>query len=99
MQDELKAISDQVLATFGQPVTITVEESRLFETIGIFTKELVATGQYDGVMQEVTILSLDQNISLKRGFLVESGTDQWTVDRKLKDDGYLTYWNLHETRS
>ena len=99
MQDELKAISDQVLATFGQPVTLILPDHQSLETSGIFTKELMATGSYDGVMQEVTVLSLDRTLQLQRGVQVESGTDQWTVDRKLKDDGYLTYWNLHETRS
>ena len=99
MQDELKALNDHVLAVFGQPVTLTLLDLQTLETSGIFTKELVVTGSYDGVMQEVTVLSLDRTFQLQRGVQVESGTDQWTVDRKLKDDGSLAYWNLHEIRS
>ena len=98
MQDELKSLNDQVLATFGQPVTLIFLDDQVVESSGIITKELVPTGSYDGVMQEVTVLSLDRSIQLQRGVQVESGTNQWMVDRKLKDDGYLAYWNLHETR-
>ena len=99
MHDELNALNDQVLATFGQPVVITRSDASTFQTLGILSKELVATGQFDGVLQEVTVISLDRSIEMKRGFQVESDGQQWKVDRKLKDDGHLAYWNLHEDRS
>ena len=96
MQHELKAVSDQVLETFGQPVRIRLSDQDTVETSGIFSTELVPTGPYDGVMQEVTALAVDRTLPLHRGVQVESATSQWIIDRKLKDDGYLAYWNLHE---
>ena len=98
MQDELNDLRRQVLATFGQPVTITQDNHR-FETTGIITRELAATGFNDNVLQPVTVISLDRTLSVKRGCLIESEGQRWTVDRLLKDDGYLTSWNLYEDRS
>ncbi|MGI9276862.1 MAG: head-tail joining protein [Endozoicomonas sp.] len=99
MHDELKALNDQVLATFGQPVVITRSDTSTQQVQGIISKELVNTGQFEGVLQEVTVISLDSSIELKRGDQIQSDNQQWNVDRKLKDDGHLAYWNLHEARS
>ncbi len=96
MQDELTALNEQVLSVFGQPVVLIFADEHRVETSGIFTKELVSTGSYDGVMQEVTVLCIDRMIPLYRGVRLASGTGRWTADRKLKDDGHLVYWNLHE---
>ena len=98
MQDELNDMHRQVLASFGQPVTITRDNQSLNVT-GIIAWQLVATGFNDGVLQQVTVISLDRTLSVKRGDLVESEGQRWVVDRSVKDDGYLMVWNLHEDRS
>ncbi|MCW7551810.1 hypothetical protein NX722_10045 [Endozoicomonas gorgoniicola] len=98
MQDELNDLHQQVLATFGQPVSIT-QDNYSFETTGIISRELAATGFNDNVLQPVTVISLDRTLSVKRGCLIESGGQRWVIDRPLKDDGHLIVWNLHEDRS
>lgn len=44
---------------------------------------------------ELTVLTLDSAIRLKRGDTVLANSQVYEVDRKLKDDGYLTKWNIH----
>lgn len=99
MQDELNDLHRHVLATFGQPVTLVFTDDASLDTTGIISKELIPTGHHDGVLQEITAISLDRNTVLKRGMRVLTGEQQWTVDRKLKDDGQLAYWSLYENRS
>ena len=96
MQDELKELGDIVQATFGLPVTITYTTGGVVESRGIFTTERVETGSFEGVMTEMTLVTLDRAILLKRGDKIECQQQVWTVDRKLKDDGYLATWNLHD---
>ncbi|MET4695004.1 hypothetical protein [Endozoicomonas lisbonensis] len=97
MQDELSDLHRQVLATFGQPVTI-ISDTGSLDSTGIISRELIPTGLNDGVLQEVTVMSLDSQLAIKRGIKITSASQQWTVDRKLKDDGHLAYWSIHETR-
>ena len=52
-------------------------------------------GQYDAVQGELTVLTLDRAIRLKRGDTVLANGLVYEVDRKLKEDGYLTRWNIH----
>ncbi|KEQ17135.1 hypothetical protein [Endozoicomonas numazuensis] len=99
MQDELKALNRQVLATFGQSVLILRSDDSELETTGVLSRELIPTGQYEQVLQEVTVLALASETPLKRGERVSSDGQQWTVDRKLKSDGHMIWWNLHEAGS
>ncbi len=96
MQDELSELNRQVLATFGQPVMVFRGAYLFSETRGIISKALVPAGQYEAVLQTVTSITLPANLKLQRGDEVQSADQQWTVDRKLKDDGQLTWWGLHE---
>ena len=98
MQDELNNLHRQVLATFGQPVTIT-QDNKSINVTGIISRELLATGFNDNVLQQVTVVSLDKALPVKRGCLIESEKQRWVIDRPLKDDGHLIVWNLHEDRS
>ena len=97
MQDELSELNRQVLATFGQPVMVFRGESLLSETRGIISRELVPVGQFDAVLQTVTVISLSADLKLQRGDEIQSADQQWSVDRKLKDDGHLIQWQLRET--
>jgi|GEM_PF-5075302 len=96
MQDELSELNRQVLATFGQPVMVFRGESLLTETRGIISRELVPVGQFDSVLQTATVISLPANIKLQRSDEIQSVDQQWSVDRKLKDDGQMVWWRLHE---
>ncbi len=96
MQDELSELNRQVLTTFGQPVIVFRGASLFSETRGIISRELVPAGQYEAVFQTVTSISLPASLKLQRGDEIQSADQQWTVDRKLKDDGQLTWWGLHE---
>lgn len=96
MQDELSELNRQVLATFGQPVMVFRGESLLTETRGIISRELVLVGQFDSVLQTVTVISLPADLKLQRGDEIQAADQQWVVDRKLKDDGQMVWWRLHE---
>lgn len=96
MQDELSELNRQVLATFGQPVMLFRGESLLTESRGIISRELAPAGQFEAVLQTVTMVSLPASLKLQRGDEIQSADQQWTIDRKLKDDGQLTWWGLHE---
>ncbi|WP_419535674.1 hypothetical protein [Endozoicomonas sp.] len=96
MQDELSELNRQVLATFGQPVMVFRGESLLTETRGIISRELVPVGQFDSVLQTVTVISLPADLKLQRGDDIQTADQQWIIDRKLKDDGQMVWWRLHE---
>lgn len=96
MQDELSELNRQVLATFGQPVLVFREASLLTETRGIISRELVPVGQFDSVLQTVTVISLPADLKLQRGDEIQAADQQWIIDRKLKDDGQMVWWGLHE---
>ncbi|KEQ18083.1 hypothetical protein [Endozoicomonas numazuensis] len=96
MQDELKDLNRQVLASFGQPVTLKQSNDSILEVTGIIAHELVPTGPYEQVLQEVTTLALATDVKVSRGDEVISAEQQWTIDRKLKGDGQMNWWSLHE---
>ena len=95
MDEAFKVMDHAILATFGQSVLLTLSDQSSLETQGIISKELVPLGQYDAVQGELTVLTLDSAIRLKRGDTVLANSQVYEVDRKLKDDGYLTRWNIH----
>lgn len=97
MHDELSELNRQVLATFGQSVAVFRGAFFLTETRGIISRELVPSGQFEAVLQTVTVVTLPANLKLQRGDEIQSADQQWLVDRKLKDDGQLIRWGLHET--
>lgn len=96
MQDELRDLSRQVLATFGQPITLKQSGDNMLEVTGVIARELVPTGPYEQVLQEVTTLALSIDVKVTRGDEVISAEQQWTIDRKLKGDGQMNWWSLHE---
>ncbi|WP_299735684.1 major capsid protein [uncultured Endozoicomonas sp.] len=61
-----------------------------------YVKELVLVSQFDAVLQTVTVVSLPAEWRLQRGDSVQSADQQWTVDCKLKDNGQMIWWRLHE---
>ncbi|MBO9484452.1 MULTISPECIES: hypothetical protein [Gammaproteobacteria] len=95
MDKAFKVMDHTILSTFGQSVLLTFSDQSSLETRGIINKELVELGKYEAVQGEVTILSVDSAIRLKRGDTVLANGQVYEVDRKLKDDGYLAKWNIH----
>ena len=95
MHEMFKTMQQITLSSFGQSVLLTLSDQSSLETQGIISKELMPLGQYDAVQGEVTVLTLDSTIRLKRGDTVLANGQVYEVDRKLKDDGYLTRWNIH----
>jgi len=95
MDDAFKAMDHTILATFGQPVLLTLSDQPSLTIQGMISKELVPLGQYDAVQGELTVLTLNSAIRLKRGDTVQADGRMYAVDRKLKDDGFLTRWNIH----
>ena len=95
MDETFNAMDRTILATFGQSVLLTLSDQSSLATQGIISTELMPLGQYDAVQGEVTVLTLDSAIRLKRGDTVLANGLVYEVDRKLKDDGYLTRWNIH----
>ena len=93
MDDELQRLGDIVQATFGLPITITRTDGETVEASGIFSTELMESGQVEGMVEQVTVISVDASLTLNRGDRIG---DKWLVDRKLKEDGYLATWNLYE---
>ncbi|MGI9279266.1 MAG: hypothetical protein ACR2PX_06500 [Endozoicomonas sp.] len=96
MQDELNDLNRQVLATFGEPVTLKQSSNNVLAVSGIITRELLPTGPYEQVLQEVTTLALATDVRVTRGDEVISAEQRWVVDRKLKGDGQMHWWSLHE---
>ena len=95
MSKIFKSMDHTILGTFGQSVLLTLSDQSSLATQGIISKELLPLGQYDAVQGEVTVLTLDSAIRLKRGDTVLANSRLYEVDRKLKDDGYLAKWNIH----
>ena len=95
MDETFNAMDRTILVTFGQSVLLTLSDQSSLETQGIISKELMPLGQYDAVQGEVTVLTLNSAIRLKRGDTVLANGLVYEVDRKLKDDGHLTRWNIH----
>ncbi|WP_422463305.1 head-tail joining protein [Endozoicomonas sp. ALB115] len=95
MDEAFKVIDHTILSTFGQSVLLTFSDQSSLETRGIISRELVELGKYEAVQGEVTVLSMDSAIRLKRGDTVLANGQVYEVDRKLKDDGYLAKWNIH----
>ena len=95
MDEAFKAMDRTILVTFGQSVLLTRSDQSSLATQGIISKELMPLGQYDAVQSELTVLTLDSAIRLKRGDTVLANSRLYEVDRKLKDDGYLAKWNIH----
>ena len=95
MDDVLRAMNQTTLSIFGQSVLLTFSDHSTMETRGIISTELVELGKYEAVQGEVTVLTVDSTIRLKRGDTVSANGQVYEVDRKLKDDGYLTKWNIY----
>ncbi|WP_157794349.1 head-tail joining protein, partial [Endozoicomonas ascidiicola] len=95
MDEVIKMMDHTILSIFGQSVLLTLADQSSLETRGIITKELVELGQYEAVQGEVTVLTVDSSIRLKRGDTVLANGQTYEVDRKLKDDGYLAKWNIY----
>ena len=95
MDEAFKVMDHTILSTFGQSVLLTLSDQSSLEARGIITKELVELGKYEAVQGEVTVLTVDSSIRLKRGDTVLTNGQVYEVDRKLKDDGYLARWNIY----
>ena len=95
MDDAFKQMGHSILQTFGRSVLLTFADQSSLETLGIITTELVELGKYEAVQGEITVLSADSSIRLKRGDTVLASGQLYHVDRKLKDDGYLAKWNIY----
>ena len=98
MHDEFEEMHQALLDEFGKLVVILYPDGKELETKGSFSKERVMTGQFDNVGQDLTVIALDSALVLKRGDKVRGNGSTWEIDRKLKDNGYLAYWNIHEAR-
>ena len=96
MKEPFKSMNLQILEMLGVDITVIDLVGSTVPAKGIFTTELAETGQLNSVMQQITTITIDCTIDVKRDYRIESNGKQWAVDRKLKDDGYLAYWNLYE---
>jgi len=95
MTDAFTAMTATVLASLGQRLTLTRKDGTNESVTGILSRNVTPVGSFDAVMQSMTTVAFDRTVPLERGDLVSTGMEVWRVDRRLKDDGYLTTWNLH----
>ena len=65
------------------------------ETRGIISIEPPDLAKYRAVKEELTVLTMDSSIRLKRGDTVLANEEVYDVDRKLKEDGYLVKWSIY----
>ena len=98
MHDEFEEMHQVLLEEFGRVITIIYADGDEQQTRASFTRERVMTGQFDNVGQDITLIAVDSALVLKRGDKIRDGSDHWEIDRKLKDNGYLAYWTIHEAR-
>lgn len=96
MDDIFNDAKDRVISVFGQSVLLTFADNTTLEAKGVIKKELVELGQYEAIAGEITVLSIDSSIKLKRGDSVVANGITYEVDRKIKDDGYLARWNIYD---
>ncbi|WP_419832783.1 hypothetical protein [Endozoicomonas atrinae] len=95
MDDAFQQMDHSILQIFGQSVLLTLADQNSLETLGIIKTQIIELGKYEAVQGEITVLFLDSSIGLKRGDSVLADGQLYEVDRKLKDDGYLTSWNIY----
>ena len=88
-------LSQTVLATFGQPLTWVQSDNTSHPITGIVKRKLQPSGSFEAVMQQITTLTVDRNLSLKRDDQIHAGDDQWRIDRRISDNGCLATWSLH----
>ncbi len=96
MQDEFSRLSRTVLDTFGKPIVILKEDGSLIDSVAIIKKELVTTGQFEHLIEETLVATLDDSIHLSRGDILERDGHQWAIDRRLSVSGHLSKWNIYE---
>ncbi|GAA4648720.1 hypothetical protein GCM10023116_09910 [Kistimonas scapharcae] len=95
MTDAFATMTTTVLASLGQRLMITRKDGASESVTGILSRNVTPVGSFEAVMQTMTTVTFDRMVQLERGDLVSTGMEAWRVDRRLKDDGYLTTWNLH----
>jgi len=95
MTDSFNAMTSTVLQAFGDSLLLRREGMADQAITGILKHGVQAVGPVDAVMQSMTTLTIDRSLVLRRGDVISKETEFWTVDRRLKDDGYMTTWNLH----
>ncbi|OQX35378.1 MAG: hypothetical protein B0D91_10955 [Oceanospirillales bacterium LUC14_002_19_P2] len=95
MTDVFSVMTESVLASLGQSLTVHRKDGTSESVTGILSRNVTPVGSLEAVMQSMTTVALDRQIRLERSDQVISGSESWRVDRRLKDDGYLTTWNLH----
>ncbi|OQX39954.1 MAG: hypothetical protein B0D91_00510 [Oceanospirillales bacterium LUC14_002_19_P2] len=95
MTDVFSAMTESVLASLGQSLTVLRKDGNSESVTGILSRNVTPVGSLEAVMQSMTTVALDRQIRLERSDQVISGSESWRVDRRLNDDGYLTTWNLH----
>ncbi|GAA4649915.1 hypothetical protein GCM10023116_21970 [Kistimonas scapharcae] len=95
MTDAFAVMTETVLASLGQPLTVIYKDGTSDPVTGILSRNVKPVGSFEAVMQSMTTVAIDRQVRLERGDQLSSGTESWLVDRSLKDDGYLTTWNLH----
>ena len=88
-------IDRTVLLTFGKKIVIAKSDGVDVISLGIFSFEIETIGSFDSVMKKVSVITLASSVLLSRGDRIEADGQLWVVDRKLKDDGQLATWNLH----
>ena len=95
MTDSFNAMTSTVLQAFGDRLLLRREGMADQGITGILKHGVQAVGPVDAVMQSMTTLTIDRSLVLQRGDVISTGEAVWRVDRRLKDDGYMTTWNLH----
>ena len=99
MNDAFKQMGHSILQTFGRPLSITFADHSTIEIQGVIRREIVELGEYDAVSGEITVLTVDSSVKLKRGNSFLSDGVVYEVDKKIKDDGLLAKWNIYVYRA
>ncbi len=95
MSSHFQALDQQVLAAFSEPLDLIREDGSTAQIGGIVRDELSPAGSMEAVMLTITTLTVSNTVALYRGDRIQSPAGTWTVDRKIRTSGTLSFWNLY----
>lgn len=95
MNQAFQSLGHSILQTFGQSVLLSGTDGSTRQVLGIIRTEMVELGKYDAMQGEITVLTVDSTLPIKRGDTLQANGQTYDVDRKIKDNGSLAKWNIY----
>ena len=95
MNEAFQQLGHSILQTFGQSILLSRVDGSTQTVLGIIRTEMVELGKYDAIQGEITVLTVDSTVPVRRGDTVQANGQTYDIDRKIKDNGSLAKWNIY----